>query len=347
MGCTVKRRWPALVFALGTILHLEGASAQDPGALLPHVGGSVTTAFSNRFGPDAEGTVTFNAVTPQQVDLVYSSTRGLMANRNLLAPDRANSRTYILGYAKEMPLVIPGTTSLGISGATLVELRTKGSAPISLIYDSNLARIDGQLKLLEKDIRIPLIVEDRVIDVPAVHASGVFKDGAREGAGDFYFLDNKHNPMMLQSTLHFSWEKELRSERIIRVAAGASMRSAVEQSLNTLKRYDVYGLHFDFDRATLRPESADLIKDIATTLKNNPTWSLQINGHTDSIGDPAYNKKLSAERAAAVAAALANQGIAAGRMQTSGAGESKPKADNATLQGRALNRRVELVRTDR
>lgn len=347
MWWTTTQRLLALAVALGSVLQFGAALAQDPGALMPHPGGQVTTAFSNRFGPDAEGTVTFNAVTPQQLDIVYSSTRGLVSNRSILAADRTNSRTYILGYAKEMPLLISGTTSLGISGATLVELRTTGKAPISLVYDSNLARIDGQLTLLEKDIRISLMVEDRMVEVPALHASGVFKDGAKEGAGDFYFLDNKHNPMMLQSTLHFSWEKELRSERIIRVAAGASMKSAVEQSLNTLKRYDVYGLHFDFDRATLRPESAALIKDIATTLKNNPVWTLQINGHTDSIGDTAYNQKLSAERAASVAAALVQQGIAGSRMQTSGGGESKPKGDNATLQGRALNRRVELVRTDR
>jgi outer membrane protein OmpA-like peptidoglycan-associated protein len=167
------------------------------------------------------------------------------------------------------------------------------------------------------------------------------------GTGDFYFLDNKNNPLMLQSTIQFSWEKDIRAERITRVTAGPSMKSAMEQSLKTLRNYDLYGIHFDFDKATVRDDSAALIKEIALTLKNNPTWTLQINGHTDSMGNPAYNQKLSSERAAAVAAAIVNQGIAANRLQTAGLGETKPKGDNATLQGRSLNRRVELLRTDR
>jgi outer membrane protein OmpA-like peptidoglycan-associated protein len=82
-------------------------------------------------------------------------------------------------------------------------------------------------------------------------------------------------------------------------------------------------------------------------MKNNPTWVLQINGHTDSIGGPEYNRKLSAARAASVASALANEGIAANRMQSAGLGETQPKGDNTSLQGRALNRHVEFVRTDK
>jgi outer membrane protein OmpA-like peptidoglycan-associated protein len=97
----------------------------------------------------------------------------------------------------------------------------------------------------------------------------------------------------------------------------------------------------------MRPESAALIKDIAVTLKHNPTWTLQINGHTDSIGDPAYNQKLSAARAKAVTDALIKRGIAASRLNSAGLGETQPKGDNSTLEGRAINRRVELVRTDR
>lgn len=325
----------------------QQALAQDSGPLLPHVGGQVTTAFSNRFGPDAESTVTFNSVSPELISLNYASTRGLMVPRNLQGADRRNSSVYVLGYAQNMPLVIPGTTSLGISGASLLELRNTGKTALSLAYDAQLSRIDGQLTLVEKDIRIPVMVENQVMQVPALHATGNFRSGDKTAIGDFYFLDNKNNPMMLQSTLQLSWEKQVRSERIVRVTAGASMRSAMEQSLSTLRKYDVYGLHFDFDKATLRPESAKLIKDIATTLKNNPTWTLQINGHTDSIGDAAYNEKLSAARAASVGSALVNQGVEAGRLATGGFGETQPKGNNATLDGRALNRRVELLRTDR
>jgi outer membrane protein OmpA-like peptidoglycan-associated protein len=251
----------------------------------------------------------------------------LNTRRNIRITDRQSSQTYVLGYA--------------------AELRNTGKTQLSLIYDAKLSRIDGQVTLIEKDIRVPLIIDDQLVQIPVVHASGTFTGVGRSGTGDFYFLDNKNNPMMIQSTIQFSFEKNPRTERIVRVAAGASMRSAMEQSLSTLRRYDLYGIRFDFDKARMRPESAALIKDIALTLTHNPTWTLQINGHTDSIGDQAYNQKLSSARAKAVADALIKRSIAARRLQTAGLGSAQPKGDNSTLQGRALNRRVELVRTDR
>jgi outer membrane protein OmpA-like peptidoglycan-associated protein len=346
----MKHRAILLLCGLVGFFPISGiyASAQEyAGPLLPHVGGQITTAFANRYGPDAEAYITFTATTPEILGLNYSSTRGLNVGRNILMADRQSSQTYVLGYASNMPPVMPGTTSLGISGASLVELRDTGRTPLSLIYDAKLSQIGGQLTLVEKGLRVPLIIDDQVVQVPVVHASGSFAGGAGSGIGDFYFLDNKNNPMMIQSTIQFSFEKEPRTERIVRVTAGASMRSAMEQSLGTLRKYDLYGIHFDFDKATMRPESDALIKDIALTLTNNPTWTLQINGHTDSIGDPAYNQKLSAARAKSVADALVKRGIAASRLQTAGLGSTQPKGDNSTLQGRALNRRVELVRTDR
>jgi len=323
------------------------AHAQSSGPLLPHAGGQITTAFSNRFGPDAESTVTFTSVTGDVISLNYASTRGLTVNRDQQVSDRQSSRIYVLGYGLKMPVAIPGTTSLGISSAVLVELRDTGKTLLSLVFDDQQSQIDGQLRLVQKDVKFPVMVENQIVQVPAVHATGTFGFGAKTGIADFYFLDNKNNPIMLQSTIQFSWETQLRSERVIRITAGASMRSAMEQALSTLRKYEIYGLHFDFNKSTLRPESDSLIQDIVTTLKANPTWKLQIDGHTDSIGDAAYNQKLSVDRAKAVTAALVVYGIEPGRLQTGGFGETQPKGDNATLDGRALNRRVELSRTDR
>jgi outer membrane protein OmpA-like peptidoglycan-associated protein len=83
-------------------------------------------------------------------------------------------------------------------------------------------------------------------------------------------------------------------------------------------------------------------------MKNNPTWTIAIRGHTDSLGAPDYNLNLSARRAEAVKQAIVSgHGINPGRISTSGAGMTEPKAPNDTLQGRAQNRRVELTRTDR
>lgn len=299
----------------------QPASAQVySGPLQPHVGGQVTTAFSNSFGPDAELTLTFKQVNASVLGVDYSSTRGLVVHRNIRVIDRQDETTYVLGYAQTMPVVIPNTTSLGISAASLIELRTTGQTALSLIYNSDLAKIDGVLTLVAKDIKAPLLIEDQLIQVPVVQATGTFAGGRgnRRGTGDFYFIDDKNNAMMLEDTIQFSWEDQPRAERITRVTAGKSMELAMEKT-----------------------------PDIAVTLKHNPTWRLQINGHTNSIGDAAYNLKLSADRAAAVKDAIVKQGIAASRLQTAGLGQTKPKSGNDTLEGRSLNRRVELVRTDR
>ena len=121
-------------------------------------------------------------------------------------------------------------------------------------------------------------------------------------------------------------------------------RDTMEQALQTREHYNLYGLHFEFDKATIQPASKSLLDDIATAMKNFPDWRLRIVGHTDSTGDPAVNKRLSMERASAVKAALTERGVADQRLDTAGLGETQPVASNDTPTGRALNRRVELVR---
>jgi outer membrane protein OmpA-like peptidoglycan-associated protein len=342
---TIARQ--ALAAAVGFIWMSSGTGAQDLGPMMPNVGAEIVTAFTNSFGPDAESYFRFQAVTPQWITINYTSSRGVVALRTIDNRDRLSARTYVIGFARNMPTMIPGTTSLGISGQSLVELREKGQTTQSLIYDAKLSQIGGTLTLVDGKAQMSLLVQGQLVSVPAVHASGNFSNGRVAATGDFFFLDNKNNPLMLQSIIRFSNEATPRTEKIVRVTAGAAMASEMEQALATRRAYDIYGIHFDFDKATIREESGPLIRDIATTLQNNPLWSLMISGFTDSIGDPAYNLKLSQQRAGAVRSALVGLGIAPERLQSQGFGSADPKADNATLQGRAMNRRVELKRTDR
>jgi outer membrane protein OmpA-like peptidoglycan-associated protein len=99
---------------------------------------------------------------------------------------------------------------------------------------------------------------------------------------------------------------------------------------------------FDFDKAQVKEESYGDIKALADFMKQYPQTSTVVEGHTDSVGSDAYNQGLSERRAGAVRDVLVNQyGVESGRVQAVGYGESRPVADNATSDGRAINRRVE------
>jgi outer membrane protein OmpA-like peptidoglycan-associated protein len=100
------------------------------------------------------------------------------------------------------------------------------------------------------------------------------------------------------------------------------------------------GILFAFDSDALLPESTPVLADMVSTLESHPELAIVIEGHTDSVGEDAYNMELSERRAGSVVAYLVEHGIEAGRLQAEGKGESDPVADNATPEGRQQNRRV-------
>ncbi|CAM2855408.1 OmpA-OmpF porin, OOP family [Pseudomonas gessardii] len=98
---------------------------------------------------------------------------------------------------------------------------------------------------------------------------------------------------------------------------------------------------FDFDKATVKPNSYGDVKNLADFMAQYPATNVEVAGHTDSVGPDAYNQKLSQRRADAVKQVLVKDGVAPSRITSVGYGESRPVADNATEAGRAVNRRVE------
>jgi outer membrane protein OmpA-like peptidoglycan-associated protein len=103
------------------------------------------------------------------------------------------------------------------------------------------------------------------------------------------------------------------------------------------------GILFETDSAKLAPSAADLVRRISDTMKRNPNLKISVVGHTDSTGDYNYNIQLSERRAKAMVDALVKNGVAANRLTAVGVGPQSPVAPNDTPEGRAQNRRVELV----
>ncbi|MEM7369227.1 MAG: OmpA family protein [Bacteroidota bacterium] len=107
----------------------------------------------------------------------------------------------------------------------------------------------------------------------------------------------------------------------------------------------IYGITFDFDKSTIKPESKSTLDEIAKYLTDNPSISLYVVGHTDMKGSLEYNLRLSKARAKAVVDAMVNEyGIKASRLASDGVAFLSPKATNISDEGRAMNRRTELVR---
>ncbi len=120
--------------------------------------------------------------------------------------------------------------------------------------------------------------------------------------------------------------------------------AAMAKGLGDKGHIALYGIYFDTDKATIKPESAPTLAEMAKLLSGQPRLNVYIVGHTDNQGSYEHNMTLSRQRAEAVAAALAGQyKIVRARMRTAGLGFLAPVGSNASEEGRALNRRVELV----
>ncbi len=134
-------------------------------------------------------------------------------------------------------------------------------------------------------------------------------------------------------------EAKSREQKMVTVAA-----SEMESAITATGRIALYGIYFDFNKAELKPESDPTLEQMGKLLKSTPALRLLVVGHTDNVGGFTSNMDLSQRRAAAVVQALVTRfAIAANRLTAVGVSFASPVASNKTEEGRAKNRRVELV----
>jgi outer membrane protein OmpA-like peptidoglycan-associated protein len=131
---------------------------------------------------------------------------------------------------------------------------------------------------------------------------------------------------------------------VTRIRVAESQKDIYDE-LSASGRWATQGILFESGKSDLKPESTPTLKSIAAALKGHPDLKIEIEGHTDNVGSAASNLTLSQARAEAVKSALVSDyAIDAGQLTAKGYGDTKPVAKNATPEGRANNRRVEIVK---
>jgi OOP family OmpA-OmpF porin len=127
------------------------------------------------------------------------------------------------------------------------------------------------------------------------------------------------------------------------IPAEAAPAQGVPLGVPTKQRIVLRGINFEYNSSDIQPEARPVLDQAAEILHENPGVSVRVEGYTDSSGTPQYNQGLSLRRAESVYRYLVNKGVDPERLTVEGMGQSRPVASNATEEGRARNRRVELV----
>jgi hypothetical protein len=322
---------------------------------------------------DYESSTHVDAVDAQTVSLTLTSrSQGLEIDTRMARATMRDARTYRQVWTSMDPEVIAGATSMTVSSALLSELSTKGMAKMTIIPRVGTGKNGGALdqmgsiaKAVFSDSASPgtpytgtlrriepaavpfaLLINGHPSSVAAIHARGMVFAESDSINVDMYILDDPAFPIVLASSV-VGGAAGGEGGRVIKITyPDSTLVSELEQQLASRKPAELYDIYFDYNEATITPQSDVTLHGLGDIMRRHPDWKLDIVGHTDSVGGSgAGNLSLSARRATAVRDALTNRfGVGSARLTARGAGGGQPIATNATLEGRAKNRRVEIRR---
>lgn len=354
-----------------SLLLTAAPAKSEPAASIPWVPGlTITTAVAEPDG-DYESRKQLESLGAAGWRLLYvadikdaDGQPTTMNSERLVHPeDLLNARAYRNYFESDVEEDYPGTTALGASELVLRELHDSGQSPFALVAEdqflqralANLGGADRSIMTIASAITaspgrsfkgelqrqsldtLAVSVNGQVQQLPVLVASGFFtaKNGDRMHA-ELSFLDDAKNPIALQ------WRIGETALRVVRIEF-PQQKSPLAETLKAKKRVALPGLYFDFGSSTLRPESLTALPAIAEAVRSAPS-GLALEGHTDNVGADARNQALSLARARSVwAALLAFDPTLGPEPKIVGYGASRPRASNDSLEGRAQNRRVELV----
>jgi outer membrane protein OmpA-like peptidoglycan-associated protein len=330
---------------------------QEASALVPLVPDMVLDTVWVLYDADLETLTRVSSVADDEIKFTLSGPQARAENGKAIVgsskvipvypqcqADLASSHLLVTEGNPELSVPLPGATRISVSQQVYQELKSGSSFPFDYRHQyypvgTGYSWLFDDRGEMQRDIPGPykfkVILNGQPTELPALHARGLLKGMPTEIA----VVDDPANPLLLDleiPNLRFA----LRTTKITYPVA-----KKIESDLEQGGRAEIYGIYFDFDSAVIRAESEPVLEEIAEALRKNPSWQLSIQGHTDNIGGDAHNQALSANRAESVKKALIERyAIAPDRLTTAGFGATQPKAPNDTMEGRALNRRVELVK---
>jgi outer membrane protein OmpA-like peptidoglycan-associated protein len=364
------RRSPRIRAALCVVAALVAAAARAAGPAIPLQPGTTFVLAVSNTGPgaispvpgqpvaqgDYETVVTITAADPRGIaqtafidaDDEKGVRRQASVRRLVRAEDLAAARLQVIGFHSLDPEVLDGATALGPSLAVVRELSAGARAAYSF---RNFAGRDAASGVLTRDaarVSFPVLLNGQRVLLDAIRATGQMATAAATRPFEQIILDDPRHPVSLRIAYGprgggFPFKPDFARD-VVRIDFASAEPSALDAALAKDCRAEVPGLYFDFDRATLKPQSAPALREMARAIAKQPGGPVGIEGHTDDIGGERYNDELSRRRADAVKAALvAEHGVAASSLRAAGFGARRPREPNDTLAGRARNRRVELV----
>ena len=224
--------------------------------------------------------------------------------RQLPTSDLNTSRLQILGFHTNDARTLNGTTALGPSLAVLRDLRTTGRAQYTVRNFSHLSASSGTLeRVSETPVPFKVLLNGTRVELPAIQVRGrLTYNGNVVRPWEFLLLDHPRFPLTLRFAVGGVGEGfpfTLDSAREIVKIDYPLPQNTVEAGLAKECRVEVPGLYFDFNRATINPQSKPALQSIADLLGRHP-WNVTVEGHTDNVGTDSYNDDLSSRRAAAV-----------------------------------------------
>jgi flagellar motor protein MotB len=287
-------------------------------ARVPFAPGTVfTIAWGVKYG-DVEGRNLIDSIDEATVTTTtdyppYKDDNGKMEKRQTLTNQNCNSdyqaaSGYLTANSKKMPRLMHDVTRYRLSAKAFREIKSSEQTNLQYVDLEDVAngvrltQEGGVLTRVEpQDVQYPMIVNDQRVDLQAIHLTGsmaVVDNGsqpATRSVGEIFILDDPADPLVLNFRLKnpLYHNGNFRVEVVKIIFPVAKPENVLEKQLIQEKRAVTYGIYFDFNDETLKPESEPVLKEITQAMTDNPDWKLTVEGHTDNLGGDTYNLDLS------------------------------------------------------